>query len=72
MMTIGGFFNAPVGDSYYRVIQPAYMKYITLFFNKFINFSKWKQVSTSVFIDMVILCIPLIAGMIFWTEMINT
>ena len=34
MMVIGGLFNAPAGDTYYRIIQPTYMKYVAIFFNK--------------------------------------
>ena len=40
MMVVGGLFNAPAGDAYYRVIQPAYMKYVAMFFNKFMTFNK--------------------------------
>ena len=71
MTVVGGIFNAMFADIYYRIVQPRYMLYLTNFLNKFMNFNKWKQVGTSLFIDMVVLCIPLIAGLIFSTEMMG-
>ena len=71
-MCIGGCFNAVFADIYYRIVQPMYMNKLSIFLNKFINFNKWKQVATSVFIDMIVLCIPLIGGLVFFTELLGS
>ena len=49
------------------------MAALSRFLGRYVDFSqKWKQAATGVFIDMGLLCVPMIAGLVFTTNLLGS